>query len=145
MFINIFLITHPLKFELLFIYSSHLTLSEFSVLSAIKKKKRKTLSDWGGEKKVVFRYSFFLSVLIDWWTKCLQFQQKGNRSGVLGGIRDTVWDSKVVLSLLVQNAASSTRVTPGHFRSTCSSAEGRAITPPDDWWAYLGRRLARVL
>ena len=39
---NIFLITHPLKFELLFIYSSHLTLSEFSVLSTIKKKKKDT-------------------------------------------------------------------------------------------------------
>ena len=42
MLINIFLITHPLKFELLFIYSSHLTLSEFSVLSTIKKKKKDT-------------------------------------------------------------------------------------------------------
>ena len=39
MLINIFLITHPLKFELLFIYSSRVTLLEFSVMSTIKKKK----------------------------------------------------------------------------------------------------------
>lgn len=139
MLINIFLITHPLKFELLFIYSSHLTLLEFSVMSTIKKKK-KTLFRLRGKKKVVFRHCFFLSVLIDWWPKCLQCQQKGNRSGVLGGIGDTVWDSRVVLSLLVQNAISSTCITPGHFRSMGSSADGRTTTPPDSWWAHPGRR-----
>ena len=75
MLINIFLITHPLKFELLFIYSSRVTLLEFSVMSTIKKKKRR-VSDWEGGEKVAFRCSFFLSVLTDGWPKCLQFQQK---------------------------------------------------------------------